>query len=159
MPEIADIQVTGTRDRAIRRPSTSEPAKKVTTASDLWRRPIDLSPDLVARLLHGLAENHGRRLEVFARRGERVSMHDLLAVTGDSDLRVLSNFQGALSRKLRRLLADREKKVHLIGWDYGSTKWDDEHTKIVDGVCFVTTATRESLMKCLGCGPQEASHG
>lgn len=153
MPKITQSPETEARGSAVRNQSAPKPAKKGKATSDLWRRPIDLTPDLATRLLHGLAENHRRRLEVFARQGERVSMHDLLAVTGDRDLRVLSYFQGALSRKLRRLLADREKKVHLIGWDYSKTKWDDEHARIVDGVCYVTEATRESLMQCFGCAP------
>ena len=78
---------------------------------------------------------------------------DLLAVTDDSDLRVLSYFQGALTRKLRRLLDDREKRVHLIGWDYASTQWNDARTEIVDGICYVTEMTRTSLMQCLDISP------
>ncbi len=141
-------------------PRSSEPgAKKNKAVSDLWKWPIDLTPDLATRLLHGLAENHRRRLYLFARKGERVSMHDLLAVTGDEDLRVLSYFQGALSRKLRRLLGDQEKKTHLIGWDYAATVWDDEHAKIIDGVCYVTTTTREALMQSLGHAPDLARPG
>ena len=84
------------------------------------------------------------------RQGERVSIHELLAVTEDSDIRVLSYFQGAVSRKLRRLLADREKKIHLIGWDFAATEWDAEHTRIVDGICYVTPATRAALGEHLG---------
>lgn len=154
MPESTYSRGPGNPAHAAPPHSAPKPAKKGKTASDLWRRPIDLSPELANRLLHGLAENHRKRLEVFARQGEKVSMHDLLAVTGDSDLRVLSYFQGALSRKLRRLLADREKKVHLMGWDYTTTKWDAEHRKIVDGICYVTNATRESLMHCFGHMPE-----
>ena len=77
-------------------------------------------------------------------------MRQLLAATDDSDLRVLSYFQGALTRKLRRLLNDREKQIHLIGWDYATTRWDVDHTNIVDGVCYVTDITQSSLMQCLG---------
>ena len=117
---------------------------------DLWKNPIDLTPEMATRLLHGLAENHKNRLAVFARLGERVSMHDLLAVTGDQDIRVLSYFQGALSRKVRRLLADKDKKLHIVGWDFSATEWDPEHEKIVDGVCYVTPQTCESLKHCLG---------
>ena len=129
-------------------------ARKAGRAPDLWRHPIDLDLDLTAKLLRGLAENHRLRLEVFARQGARVSFQDLLAVTGDSDLRVLSYFQGALTRKLRRLLDDREKRVHLIGWDYASTRWNDARTEIVDGICYVTEITRTSLMQCLGDSPR-----
>ena len=140
-------------DASRRNEPARETSKKSKVGSELWKKPVDLTPDLARRLLHGLAENHRRRLEVFARNGDRVSMHDLLAVTGDEDLRVLSYFQGALSRKLRRLLGDEEKKVHLIGWDYSATAWDDEHTKIVDGVCYVTATTREALMRIFGHTP------
>jgi len=149
MREIASAPHSESGSPAGRRPPIRRP-QPGKASSDLWRKPIDLGPDLAARLLHGLAENHRRRLQLFARRGARVTMHELLAVTDDTDLRVLSYFQGALSRKLRRLLADREKKVHLIGWDYASTRWDPAHASIVDGVCYVTETTVESLRQCLG---------
>ena len=77
-------------------------------------------------------------------------MHQLLAATGDTDLRVLSYFQGALCRKLQRLLNDRDKRIHLIGRDYAATRWDDDHVKIVDGICYITSKTQNSLMQCLG---------
>ena len=157
MPGIADLPETTTRKSLTRHQPAAKAAKRGKTNLDLWRTPIDLSPELATRLLHGLAENHRRRLEVFARQGERVSIRDLLAVTGDTDLRVLSYFQGALSRKLRRLLADEEKKVHLIGWDFTATEWDDKRAKIVDGVCYVTKVTRDSLMQCLGYAPERSS--
>ena len=154
MPEVTESLDSETDNLAARRQSAPKAAKKIKAASDLWGRPIDLSPALATRLLHGLAESHRQRLALFAHYGERVSMHALLAITGDTDLRALSYFQGALSRKLRRLLADEERKIHLIGWDYTTTKWDDAHARIVDGVCYVTKATRESLMKCLGEKPE-----
>jgi hypothetical protein len=161
MPKRGKPRAGQAKGRGARRPTppsaAGKGAAKKGAASDLWRRPIDLSPELTMRLLHGLAENHRRRLEVFAREGDRVSMHKLLAVTGDSDIRVLSYFQGALSRKIRRLLADREKKMHVIGWDYAATKWDDEHAMIIDGICYVTPATRDSLRQCLKCAPAPAA--
>ncbi len=84
-------------------------------------------------------------------------MHELLAVTNDTDLRVLSYFQGALSRKLRRLLGDREKKIHLIGWDYETTEWDAQHNMIIGGVCYLTEATVRSLRECFGHPPGPAT--
>jgi hypothetical protein len=128
--------------------------RKAGRAADLWRDPIDLDPDLTTKLLRGLAENHQRRLEVFACQGARVSFQHLLAVTGDSDLRVLSYFQGALTRRLRRLLDDREKRIHLIGWDYASTRWNDARTEIVDGICYVTEMTQTSLRQHFGDTPR-----
>lgn len=112
-----------------------------------WEHPIDLDDDLVTKLMHGLAENHRRRLELFARHGARVSMKKILAVTRDHDVRVLSYFQGAVTRKLRRLLDDPDRLVHLIGWDYESTKWDKDHRTIVDGICYVTPKTAQSLRR------------
>ena len=150
MQETADMSQIGQRAHAVRRIPTEPTTKKGKAGSDLWKRPYDLSPELAARLLRGMAENHRQRLAVFVEKGERVSMRDLLAVTDDSDVRVLSYFQGAVSRKLRRLVDDREKKVHLIGWDYDTTKWDDQHASIVDGVCYVTPETRRALQQCFG---------
>ena len=54
----------------------SKVVREAGRVSDLWRDPIDLDPDLTARLLRGLAENHQLRLEVFARQGARVSFQD-----------------------------------------------------------------------------------
>jgi hypothetical protein len=76
----------------------------------LWRQPMDLSPDLAVRLLHGLSEPHRARLRLFAQKGGRVTQRELLRATGDEDLRALSHFQAVLSRRLRRLLDDPEKR-------------------------------------------------
>ena len=110
-----------------------------------WREPIDLNRDLTVQLMHGLADNHRRRLEVFTQTSGRVSMKQLLKVTGDEDAKVLSYFQSVITRKLRRILGDSEKKTYLIGWDYASTKWNKEHTKIVDGEYYVTNKTLNAL--------------
>jgi hypothetical protein len=109
------------------------------------REPIDLNHDLAVQLMHGLAENHRRRLEVFTRNGGRVTMKQLLKVTGDRDPRVLSYFQSVVTRKLRRILGDTEKRTYLIGWDYTSTKWNKEHTEILDGDYYVTRKTLGAL--------------
>ncbi len=111
---------------------------------------MDLTPELASRLLHGLAENHRNRLALMIRKGGRASMVDLLDVTGDSDLRVLSYFQGALSRKVRRLVGAEDKRLHLIGWDFDSTEWNDDHTAIVNGECYITDASVKALRKFLG---------
>ena len=50
-----------------------------------WRRPVDLSTDLTAKLLHGLSEPHRKRLALLAEKKGRASMTELLAVTGDKD--------------------------------------------------------------------------
>lgn len=138
----------GTRKELIevltsKRVTNSKTAAKKTSSS--WDRPIDLTPELTSRLMHGLAENHRLRLELFAQEQGRVSMRDVLAVTDDRDVRVLSYFQGAVTRKLRRILDDPDKRVCLLGWDFESTKWDKDHNAIVDGVLYVTGTTAKSL--------------
>ncbi len=120
----------------------------------LWRQPMDLSPELAARLLHGLSEPHRERLKLFARKGGRVTQRELLKVTGDKDLRVLSHFQAVLSRRLRRLLDDPEKRIHLIGWDFEATKWDKSHSSIVNGVYYVTDPTARTLRGCFKVEPK-----
>ncbi len=121
----------------------TEPAKKQSEL--LWRQPTDLSPGLAVRLLHGLSEPHRARLKLFARKGGRVTQRELLRATDDTDMRVLSHFQAVLSRRLRRLLNDPEKRIHLIGWDFEATKWDKSHTDIINGVYYVTEPTTRAL--------------
>ncbi len=116
----------------------------------LWREPIDLTPDLASRLLHGLSDPHRIRLKVFAKMGGRVTQKELLAATEDTEMRVLSHFQAVLSRRLRRLIDDPEKKVHLIGWDFESTIWNKDRTNIVNGVYYVTGQTAETLRDYFG---------
>ena len=110
-----------------------------------WREPIDLNRDLTMQLMHALADNHRRRLEAFTRTNGRVTIKQLLKVTGDQDSRVLSYFQSVVTRKLRRILGDSDKKTFLIGWDYASTKWNKEHTEIIDGEYYVTNKTLSAL--------------
>ncbi|MDX1710099.1 MAG: hypothetical protein R3316_03050 [Rhodovibrionaceae bacterium] len=110
-----------------------------------WRVPIDLTPDLCTRLMHGLSERHRSRLRLFAKGDGRARMSDLLAMTGDNEARALSHFEGAVTRRLRRILGDEEKKVHLIGWDYETTRWNEDQSEIVDGEYYVTPRTTEVL--------------
>ena len=116
----------------------------------LWRKPMDLTPDLAARILHGLSDPHRARLKLFAKKGGRVTQKELLAATKDTEMRVLSHFQAVLSRRLRRLISDPEKKVHLIGWDFESTIWNKDRTNIVNGVYYVTDPTVETLRDYFG---------
>ncbi len=124
-------------------PVAAEAPKK--PAKLLWRQPMDLSSELAVRLLHGLSEPHRARLKLFARKGGRVTQRELLKATDDKDMRVLSHFQAVLSRRLRRLLDDPEKRIHLIGWDFEATKWDKSHTDIINGVYYVTEPTARAL--------------
>ncbi len=126
---------------------SNKPDKKT---SNLWRLPMDLTPELAIRLLHGLAENHRNRLELLVRNGGRASMVDLLAITNDSDVRILSYFQGAMSRKIRRLVGAQDKRLHLIGWDFDSTECNDDHTAITNGDCYITDASVSALRQAMG---------
>ena len=95
--------------------------------------------------MHGLANNHRRRLEASAGENGRISVKQLLKVTGDRDSKVLSYFQSVVTRKLRRIPGDTDKKTFLIGWDYASTRWDKAHTAILDGDYYVTDRTLSAL--------------
>ncbi|HZF33787.1 MAG TPA: hypothetical protein VE914_08300 [Candidatus Angelobacter sp.] len=112
-----------------------------------WRVPHDLTPALGKKLLRGLSEDALKRLKLFARNGGRVTMRDLLAVTKDSDLHVLSAFEGTVTRKLRRLVGDDNKIVSLIMWDYDAEQWDSEHKELIDGVFYVSPATAQVLQR------------
>ncbi len=114
-----------------------------------WKKPVDMNKTLARRLVNGLPENHRKRLEIFARNDGRARMTELLAVTGDSHWRALSLFEGAMTRRLRRLIGDEEKKANLIGWDYDSTVWDKDHKEIEDGVYYVTPRTAKALKSVL----------
>ena len=115
-----------------------------------WRVPVDLSHDLAMKLLHGMPEEHKRRLRLFARDDGRVRMSELLSTMGNKDVRALSHFEGAVTRRLRRIMDDEEKKAHLIGWDYESTRWDKDSSTIVDGDYYVTPRTARVLMEYFG---------
>ena len=109
-----------------------------------------VSPALAQKLVHGLSEMHLRRLELFARKKQgRVSLKELLAVNGDSDWHALSHFQSVMTRRLRRLIDDPEKKAELVKWDFESTKWDSDGKTIVDGVYFVSQQTAAALREVL----------
>ena len=138
------LEVLGGVDSA----SAQTQAKK--RESLLWREPYDLSPELASRLIHGLAEPHKTRLRLFAKKRGKVRQKELLAATHDSDMRVLSHFQAVLSRRLRRLVHDPEKRLHLIGWDFEATKWNADHTEIEDGVYYVTERTAATLREHFG---------
>jgi hypothetical protein len=115
-----------------------------------WRVPYDLTPALAKKLLRGLSEDTIKRLKLFARNGGRVSMRELLAVTKDNDLHVLSAFEGTVTRKLRRLIGDDHKIASLIMWDYDAEQWDADHKELVDGVFYVSGATAQVLQRHFG---------
>ena len=115
-----------------------------------WRVPYDLTPALAKKLLRGLGDDAVKRLKLFARNGGRARMRDLLAVTKDSDLQVLSAFEGTVTRKLRRLVGDDNKIVSLMMWDYDAEEWDADHKELIDGVFYVSHATADVLQRHFG---------
>lgn len=136
----------------------TEPKRRRSGTKLFWRRPVDLSADMTVKLLHGLAGPHRKRLELLANEIGRASLRDLLAVTG---WRVLSYFRSVLTRRLRRLIEDPERKAGLIKWDFESTKWDADGTSIVDGVYYVSPATAAALCEVLkpsGHGGAKTAH-
>lgn len=150
---------TATQDELLRVLAGRQGGTAVETASSgatakkprlRWRQPVDLTPELVQRLMHGINEQHVDRLKLFAEKGGRVSMRELLGRTEDDDVRVLSHFEGAITRRLRRILGDSEKVAYLIGWDYDSTQWSEDGSQIVDGVYYVSAPTVEALRSYFG---------
>ena len=115
-----------------------------------WRVPYDLTPALAKKLVRGLSDDTMKRLKLFARNGGRVTMRDLLAVTKDSDLHVLSAFEGTVTRKLRRLIGDDNKIASLIMWDYEAEQWDADHKELIDGVFYVSAPTAQALQRHFG---------
>ena len=115
------------------------------TAGLRWREPVDLRPEQAVRLIHGLSDDHRRRLQLFARKSGRVKVSEILKLTGETDLRATSDFQKEMTRRLRRLIEDPERKAQLIAWDFEATKWDSSQTMIVEGVYYVSPETAETL--------------
>jgi hypothetical protein len=129
---------------------SAEPPRAAGQRGLRWRVPYDLTPALAKKLLRGLSDDTLGRLKLFARNGGRVTMRDLLAVTKDSDLHVLSAFEGVVTRKLRRLIGDDHKIASLIMWDYEAEQWDADHKELVDGVFYVSTPTAQVLQRHFG---------
>jgi hypothetical protein len=123
-----------------------------------WREPVDLTPELTQRLMHGINQQHKDRLRLFAVNGGRVRMRELLDHDGRAsdgepaaaDVRMLSHFEGAVTRRLRRILSDGDKVAYLIGWDYQSTEWNADASQIVDGVYYVSGPTAACLREYFG---------
>jgi len=129
--------------------ATPTPPPAGRKAGFRWRVPYNVSPSLAQKLVHGLPEDARRRLTLFARPGGRVTMKEMLALTGDTDWRVLSSFIGVLTRKLRRLVGDNDRIISLIMWDFEAEAWDEGRTNLVDGVYYVAEATARSLIEVL----------
>ncbi len=139
--------------RAVQRTTAAvseKPASAPAKQGFRWRAPHDLNGKLVKRLLRGIDEATEKRLRLLARSDGRVSAKKLLAVTGDKDWKVLSAFEGQLTRRLRHLVGDENRMVSFMMWDYDSEKWDAAHENLLDGVYYVSPATAAALKTHFG---------
>lgn len=129
----------------------SHAAAPVAEAKGLrWRVPYDLDSELAQRLVAKLDPDHLALLRLFTKKDGRVGMKEIQKLTGSKDLRQMSELQQEITRRLRHLIADPEKKAAMIHWDFDATKWDKGQTQIVDGVYYVSTATAAALASALG---------
>jgi hypothetical protein len=115
-----------------------------------WRQPHDVSQPLLRKLLKGADMATRGRLAIFARNNGRASMKQLLSVTKEKDWHVLTPWEGAITRKLRRLVGDDNRIISLMQWDYEAEVWDADHSRLLDGVYYVSAATTKALRKELG---------
>ena len=115
-----------------------------------WRQPHDVSQPLIRKLLKGADAATRERLAIFARSNGRASMKQLLSVTKEKDWHTLTPWEGAITRKLRRLVGDDNRIISLMQWDYESEVWDANHNHLLDGVYYLSPATTKALRKELG---------
>jgi hypothetical protein len=132
----------------------SQPAATTPTASPRrnfrWRQPHDVGLPLLRKLLKGADAATRDRLAVFARNKGRASMKELLSVTKDKDWHALTPWEGAITRRLRRLVGDENRIVSLMQWDYEAEVWDADHSHLLDGVYYVSDTTTRALRKEFG---------
>jgi len=140
--------------KAASAPEVAPTSRTQTRVQWLW--PVDITADQAVKLVHGLSEDHKRRLVLFTRKSGRVRMKEIMSVAGDTDLRSISHFERVMTRRLRRMIEDPDRKAQLIGWDFDATKWDAGRTTILDGVYYVSEKTAQALRAAL---PPDRQHG
>lgn len=126
-----------------------QPAARRETPGLRWREPVVLDHEQAAKLVHGLSEKQKDILRAFANAKGRAGMKVLTNITGDPHLSTISQFQNLVTRKLRRIIDDPDKKAQLFAWDFDKTKWDEGDTTIVDGEYFVSLPTAKVLREVL----------
>jgi hypothetical protein len=132
-------------------PPTAGPAGPVAARRNFrWRQPHDVNQALLRKLLKGADAATRERLAIFARNNGRASMKQLLSVTKEKDWHALTPWEGAITRRLRRLVGDDNRIVSLMQWDYEAEVWDGDHSHLLDGVYYVSAATTKALRKELG---------
>ena len=112
-----------------------------------WRQPHDVSLPLLRKLMKGADAVTRERLGVLASNNGRASMTQLLAVTKDKDWHALTPWEGAITRKLRRLVGDDNRIASFMQWDYDAEVWDGDHSHLLDGIYYVSDVTTKSLRK------------
>ncbi len=115
-----------------------------------WRQPHDVNQPLLRKLLKSADAATRERMAIFARNNGRASMKQLLSVTREKDWHALTPWEGAITRKLRRLVGDENRIVSLMQWDYEAEVWDADHSHLLDGVYYVSAATTRALRRELG---------
>ena len=128
-------------------PSAAAAAGGTARRNFRWRQPHDVALPLLRKLMKGTDDVTRQRLALFARNGGRASMKELLAVTKDKDWHALTPWEGAITRKLRRLVGDDNRIASFMQWDYDSEVWDGDHSHLLDGVYYVSDLTTKSLRK------------
>ncbi len=131
-------------------PAAIAPAGATGQRNFRWRQPHDVSLALLRKLLKGADAATRDRLATIARNNGRASMKELLAVTRDKDWHALTPWEGAITRKLRRLVGDENRIISFMQWDYDAEVWDADHSHLLDGVYYVSEATTRSLRKHFG---------
>jgi hypothetical protein len=131
-------------------PAPAPPAAASGQRNFRWRQPHDVSLALLRKLLKAADGATRERLAVLARNNGRASMKQLLAVTKDKDWHALTPWEGAITRKLRRLVGDDNRIISFMQWDYDAEVWDADHSHLLDGIYYVSEATTRSLRKHFG---------
>src|SRR5579871_5617499 len=131
-------------------PTQSQSPVTATRRNFRWRQPHDVSLPLLRKLLKGADAATRDRLGVLASNNGRASMTQLLAVTKDKDWHALTPWEGAITRKLRRLVGDDNRIASFMQWDYDAEVWDSDHSHLLDGVYYLSETTTKSLRKLLG---------
>lgn len=70
---------------------------------------VDLTPGHAAQLVEELSQEDRRLLQLFAQRGGRVKLNELLAAKNDSDPETVSRFVAAITGKVQAMLDEKLK--------------------------------------------------
>jgi hypothetical protein len=80
----------------------SESKRSVMHKADL----VDLTPSQAAQLVESSSEEDRSLLKLFAQRGGRAKMDELLATSNDTDPEIVSRFVSAITRKVQAVVGE-----------------------------------------------------